>query len=180
MVDVIVGCALASAAMVGCAASPPRPAAPTANISRDAAAPAPPGWRCFVSHPDTPVIEVGNVTHMKQRLSPDRYEAANVNVRDGVHRVTKLTVPRVGDVYQVDWEPGTLTLRLLDARGDHTSTHYVDPSGWEFTDEEVIDADGKTVTSTDLDASGAPVKTVVRFVSSPCDVVDAEIAKYPE
>lgn len=137
-------------------------------------------WQCFVADPATPTIAAGNVTHMKERLAGDRFETANVNVRDGVARVSRFEYRRVGDHFESRMGEGTLTLRMLEPDGSRRLLHYRDASGWEFSDELTYDDHGMSITSTDYDASGKPMKTVVRHLRAPCYVVDAELAKHPE
>ena len=74
---------------------------------------------------------------------------------------------------------GMLVLRLHDPQALRTTLTYRDPNGWTFSEDAVIDDRGLTITSTDYDADGQPVKTTTRHLRASCAVVDAELAKYP-
>jgi len=178
--------AVAAATVCACRSSSERPSGDrgAAGAAAGSAAPAPSptaagAWRCFVADPYTPTIAAGNVTHMKERLLPDQFETENVSVRDGVAGASRFVYHRVGDHFEAPMGEGTLTLRMLSADGSHRTVHYQDATGWEFTDETVIDAHGLTIESTDYDADHKPVETTVHHVPAPCYVVDAELAKYP-
>jgi hypothetical protein len=135
-------------------------------------------WQCFVVDPGTPKIDAGNVTHSKHRYLPDRYETTNVNVRNGVHRTSWFTLKRTGDHYELADDDGTYTMVLDEPDGSRSTLQFRGRSEWKYSDVTVIDDDGMTITSTDYDADGTPVKTTVKFRRAPCYVVDAALRRY--
>jgi hypothetical protein len=145
-------------------------------------------WRCFVMDPKTPELLQGNVTHTKQRLHDGRLETQNVHIQAGRAGSTRLVYRPVGDHLEATLGAGTIVARLEAPDATRWTLHYRDASGWEFTDEFVIDDTGLTITSIDpkheleikAGAKKGSKKTVVRFLPASCDVVDAELAKHPE
>lgn len=138
----------------------------------------PTAWQCFVADPHNAYNSAGNVTHLKHRFLPDRYETANVNVQHGVRNAQHDSVPRVGDRYEKHELGATSTITLQATDGTHWTYHFRDDSGYEWFDESIVDARGLTSVSTDPGPDGAPIKTTIHFIPAPCYVVDAELAKY--
>lgn len=135
--------------------------------SKEAPAPAPPApgdWRCFARHPDDPT---GGVTHVRQRVVDGRIESDAV-FPGGASR---LVLAPKGDHLEGTVKGTAVTALLLAADGAH----------WTLTipgrldEDSTIDRDG-VLTVTSLEAG---TRTVARFLPASCDVVVAELAKYP-
>lgn len=137
------------------------------------------GWKCFARHPDEPPLPQGDVTHTRQRLRAGRLEVESVHVQAGRGGATRLVFEPAGDHLEARFGGVTMTATLLAPDGARWILSYRDPaSGVELTEESRLVDDGLTVTSTDP-GEGGPVTTTVRFVSTPCANVVAELARYP-
>jgi hypothetical protein len=175
--------ACSTALLLGCESPAPPATTPVSNRAPWPAPPAPSAeWRCFVADPRTPELPQGNVTHAKHRWIEGRFETANVHRQAGRAGATRIVYQPVGDRFEATLGDGQLVLTRLALDGSHWHLHFRDPaSGWEFSDESKVDADGMTITSTDPQPDGAPPKrTELRFVPAPCADVDAALAQHPE
>jgi hypothetical protein len=167
----------AVAVATGCSdAKPGKPAAAPAAPAR--AEPDPTQWRCFIADPHNAANPAGNVTHLKHRILPERFETQNVNIQNGVRTKQTDTLPRVGDHYENHEYGATSTVTLDAADGTHWTYHFRDDTGYEWFDESIVDDHGLTSTATDPGPDGGWVKTTIHFLAAPCYIVDAELAKY--
>ncbi|MBL0216186.1 MAG: hypothetical protein IPQ07_20165 [Myxococcales bacterium] len=145
------------------------------RTEKPAPAAAPDGWQCFTRDPGEPDRPDGNVTHLRQRVIEGRIESDSVFVQGGSGGATRLVLKPVGDHLEATLRGQTVTARLLVADGSHWTLSYRDTGKGLVFDEDSVVTDGVlTVTSID-----AQQKTAVRFVPTSCDVVVAELAKYP-
>lgn len=135
--------------------------------SKEAPAPPPPGpgdWHCFSRHPGEPA---GGVTHVRQRVIEGRIESDAVFAGGA----SRLVLRPKGDHLEGTVKGTAVTARLLVADG----SHWMLSIPGRLDEDNTIDADGiLTVTSME-----AGTKTIARFVPASCDVVVAELAKYP-
>ena len=135
-------------------ASPPQPVPPAA----------PGDWHCFTRHPGDPA---GGVSHVRQRVVEGRIESDAV-FPGGASR---LVLSPKGEQLVGTVKGTAVTARLLVADG----SHWMLTIPGRLDEDNTIDADGVlTVTSHE-----AGTKTVARFLPASCDVVVAELAKYP-
>jgi hypothetical protein len=165
--------------LAACEKSTPKPATVGNELK-----PAPGDWQCFVRDPNEPDLPQGNVTHTRQRLIDGRLEVESVNVQLGNGGATRLVFRPTGDhgsrpTLEAKLGGVTVTAKLLAPDASHWSLSYRDPeSKLEFAEEDTLAGGVLTVISTDSSDSG-PVKTAVKYVPASCDVVVAELAKYP-
>jgi len=139
----------------------------------------PDGWQCFARDPAEPDLPQGNVQYLRQRLIAGRIETDSVFVQGGAGGATRLVLKPVGDHLEATLRGQTVTARLLVADGSHWTLSYRDTSRGLVFDEDSMLADGVlTVTSIDP-GDKAPTKTAVRYLPASCDVVVAELARYP-
>lgn len=122
------------------------------------------GWQCFARHPGDPA---GGVTHVRQRVVDGRIESDAV-FPGGASR---LVLAPKGDHLEGTVKGTAVTARLLGADG----SHWMLTIPGRLDEDSTIDGDGMlTVTSME-----AGTKTIARFLPASCDVVVAELAKYP-
>ncbi|MBL9016023.1 MAG: hypothetical protein JNL83_17680 [Myxococcales bacterium] len=152
--------------------------------SKEAPPPKPPGpgdWQCFVLDPADTDPAHQTVTHLRQRVVAGGIESESVMFTGkgaGAHR---LKLVPVGDHLEDAASGSSITARLLAADGSHWMLSFRPPAGSGAMnvafDEDSTIVDGiLTVTSMIV---GDPKKTVIRYVPASCDVVVAELAKYP-
>ena len=139
-----------------------------------AAAPAD-GWQCFARDPAEPDQPQGNVGFIRQRVIEGRIETDSVFVQGGAGGATRLVLTPKGDHLEATLKGQLVTARLLVADGSHWILSYKDDAhGLSFDEDSVIAGGILTVTSMD-----GGEKTAVKFIPASCDVVVAELAKYP-
>jgi hypothetical protein len=133
------------------------------------------GWQCFARDPAEPDQPQGNVAFIRQRVIQGRIESDSVFVQSGAGGATRLVLTPNGDHLEATLKGQLVTARLLVADGSHWILSYKDDAhGLSFDEDSVIAGGILTVTSMD---GGA--KTAVKFIPASCDVVVAELAKYP-
>ena len=146
--------------LVGCGSKEPPQEAPPPK-------PAGPGeWQCFTRDPgDRSTPEAS--THTRQRVIDGRIES------DAVYAgfATRLVLRPVGDHLEGTASGTQVIGRLLVADGSHWTLSI--PG--KFDEDSTIGADGVLTVTT---MSGGQ-KSVLRYVPASCDVVVAELAKYP-
>ena len=137
------------------------------EASPEGASPKPPGpgeWHCFTRHPGDPA---GGVTHVRQRIVEGRIES------DAVYPggASRLVLTPKGDHLEGTVKGTAVTARLLAADG----SHWMLSIPGRLDEDSTIDGGGMlTVTSME-----AGTKTIARFLPASCDIVVAELAKYP-
>ncbi len=154
-----------------------------AACSKSAGAPAPAvspdGWLCFARDPAATELAQGSVSHVRQRVIDGRLETESVFVQAGRGGASRLVFQPAGDHLEAVVRGVPATARLLAPDGSHWVLSYSDPArGLTFSENSMIASDVLTVTSIDASAPG-PTSAPVRFLAASCDVVVAELAKYP-
>ncbi len=139
----------------------------------------PDGWRCFVLDPADTNPEHQLVTHVRQRVIEGRIETDSVMFMGKGGGANRMVLHPVGDHLEDTRGGGAITARLLAADGSHWTLAFRPPAGSgamnQPFDEDSVIADG-VLTVTSMVGGG---KTVIRYVPTSCDVVVAELAKYP-
>jgi len=154
-------------------------AACTRSAGDAAPAASPDGWLCFVRDPAAPELAQGSVSHVRQRVIDGRLETESAFVRAGHGGASRLVFQPTGDHLEAVVHGVQATARLLAPDGSHWVLSYSDPKrDVTFSENSMIAGGVLTVTSIDPSASG-PASPPVRFVAASCDVVVAELAKYP-
>ncbi len=139
----------------------------------------PDGWRCFVLDPTDTNPEHQLVTHLRQRVIEGRIETDSVMVTGKGGGANRMVLSPVGDHLEDARGGGMITARLLAADGTHWTLAFRPAAGsgalnQAFDEDSVIERGVLSVTSM---VGGA--KTVIQYVPASCDVVVAELAKYP-
>ncbi len=140
---------------------------------------APDGWQCFVLDPSDTNPEHQLVTHVRQRVIDGRLESESVMFTGKGGGANRMVLKPVADHLEDARGGGVITARLLVPDGSHWTLAFRPEKGsgamnQPFDEDSMIDSAGLTVTSM---VGGA--KTVIRYPAASCDVVVAELAKYP-
>lgn len=139
------------------------------------------GWRCFVLDPADTNPEHQTVTHIRQRVVDGRIESDSVLSTGKAGGANRMVLVPKGDHLEDAKMGGVLTARLLAADGSHWTLSFRPEKGsgalnQPFDEDSVITDGVLTVTSM---FTNEGTKTTIRYVPASCDVVVAELAKYP-
>ena len=119
------------------------------------------------------------VTHVRQRVIEGRIETESVMFTGKGGGANRMVLKPVGDHLEDARAGGMITARLLAPDGSHWTLAFRPQAGsgamnQPFDEDSMINDGVLTVTS--MVGGG---KTVIRYPAASCDVVVAELAKYP-
>jgi hypothetical protein len=139
----------------------------------------PDGWQCFVLDPADTNPEHQLITHTRQRVVGGGIEIESVMFTGKGGGANRTRFVPVGDHLEDARGGGAITARLLTPDGSHWTLAFRPEKGsgamnQPFDEDSLIDGGALTVTS--MVGGG---KTVIRYLAASCDVVVAELAKYP-
>ena len=154
-------------------------AACSKTANPEAVTASPDGWQCFVLDPADTNPEHQLVTHVRQRVIEGRIETESVLFTGKGGGANRMVLEPVGDHLEDARRGGMITARLLASDGSHWTLAFRPQAGsgamnQPFDEDSLIDGGVLTVTS--MVGGG---KTVIRYPAASCDVVVAELAKYP-